>query len=150
MGIKRVVEEMRKLRPGSIIVVNSILPRSEDDLRGRLFDKQHPERHTVYEGILQVNQGLRKYCEKFRHVVFFDATSIFLKKDDNTFGVEGMYIPSDLMEDYLHPSPEGYQRWGTAINLLVHQLIDAKEADQGRKPLPHSWWQRVQQGKTGN
>lgn len=143
MGIKRVVEEMRKLRPGSIIVVNSILPRTEVDLKGRLFDAKDPDRITLWTGIMEVNRKLRLYCDKFRNVVFYDATSIFLKKDQDTRGIEGMYIPKDLMEDYVHPTKEGYKQFGAAITLAVHQLIDASAVDEGRKPLPHSWWEHV-------
>lgn len=142
MGIKRVVEEVRRLRPGSIIVVNSLLPRSTKELNGKLIDTEHPGTINVWEGILEVNRGLRLYCENYVNVVFFDATDIFLDQRDNRTGIEGMYIPENLMDDFLHPTPEGLQRWGEDMVEAIHDIIDASKSKTGRKPLPH-WWDGV-------
>lgn len=142
MGIKRVVEEVRRLRPGSIIVVNSLLPRSTKELNGKLIDTEHPGTKNVWEGIMEVNRGLRQYCENYVNVVFFDATDIFLDQSDNRTGVEGMYIPQHLMDDYLHPTPEGLQQWGEDMVEAIHDIIDASTSKTGRKPLPH-WWDGV-------
>lgn len=136
VGIKRVVEEIRKLRPGSKIVVNSLLPRSEKDLPGRLVDAQNPNRITVWQGIMEVNRGLREYCSKVKHVTYFDATSIFLRQDTGTKGIDGMYIPEELMYDFLHPTAEGYTRWGNEIVSIVRDLMDASQSGTGRRPLP--------------
>jgi len=135
MGIQRVIEELRKLRPGSLIVVNSLLPRSDAD-DGSLLS---PDKTSVWQGIMEVNRGLRIYCEKFRSVVFFDATSIFLRQKKGTVGVDGQYIPLDLMADYLHPSAKGYKLWGDAIVAAIYELLDASQSEKGRLPLPH-WW----------
>ena len=136
MGIIRVVEEMRRLRPGAIIVVNSVLPRSEDDLSGRLVDDMQPNRVTVWQGIMDVNRGLRQYCSKAKNVAYFDATSIFLRQDAGTKGIDGMYIPEELMSDFLHPTAEGYRRWGSEIVSKVHELMEASQSGTGRRPLP--------------
>lgn len=136
MGIKRVVEEMRKQRPGSFIVVNSLLPRSDAD-DGSLLNSNG--KISVWQGILEVNRGLRNYCETFRNVVYFDATSIFLRQKPKTVGVDGQYIPQSLMADYLHPTAEGYKKWGDEIVASIHKLMDASQSDKGRIPLP-PWW----------
>lgn len=141
LGIKRVVEELRRLRPGSKIVVNSVLPRSEDDLNGRLLDSKNPNRKTVWQGIMEVNRGLRDYCSKIGNVSYFDATSIFVRQDEGTKGVDGMYIPKDLMYDFLHPTAEGYEKWGDAIISKVHEVIDASQSEKGRLPLSVTWWE---------
>ena len=137
MGITRVVEQVRISRPGSIIVVNSLLPRSTEELNGKLVDSENPEKKTVWEGIMEVNRGLRRYCEKYLNVVYFDATDIFLEESDSHAGVEGMYIPRSLMGDYLHPTAEGYRRWGESMVEAIHEITDASKSKMGRKPLPH-------------
>ena len=136
MGIKRVVEEMRMLRPGSTIVVNSLLPRSEDDLAGRLVDLRNPNRVTVWQGIMDVNRQLRQYCTMLPNVHFFDATSVFLRKDVDVKGIDGMYIPDDLMYDYLHPTAKGYKNWGEEIVSEVLSIIEVTQSKTGRRPLP--------------
>ena len=136
IGIKRVVEEIRKLRPGSIIVVNSLLPRSENDLPGRLVDDINPNRVTIWQGIMEVNRGLREYCSKVKLVAYFDATSIFLRQHEGTKGIDGMYIPEELMYDFLHPTAEGYKRWGHEIVAKVRDLMEASLSETGRRPLP--------------
>jgi lysophospholipase L1-like esterase len=148
MGITRVVEEMRRLRPGSTIVVNALLPRSEDDLDGRLVDSKHGNRVTVWQGIMEVNRGLREYCASIRNVVFFDATSIFVKQDNGTKGLDGMYIPKELMYDYLHPTAEGYKKWGDEIIATVHDVIDASSSEKGRLFLSSKWWERPKHNST--
>ena len=141
LGIKRVVEELRQLRPGSRIVVNSVLPRSEDDLNGRLLDNKNPNRITVWQGIMEVNRGLRDYCSKIENVVYFDATNMFIRQDEGMKGVDGMYIPKDLMYDFLHPTAEGYKKWGEAIISKVHEIFDASQSEKGRLPLSTTWWE---------
>lgn len=148
MGITRVVEEMRKLRPGSTIVVNALLPRSEDDLDGWLVDSKHGSRVTVWQGIMEVNRRLRQYCANVRNVVYFDATSIFVRQANGTKGLDGMYIPKELMYDYLHPTAEGYKIWGDQIISTVHNVMEASSSEKGRLPLPAKWWERTKKSKT--
>jgi lysophospholipase L1-like esterase len=69
--------------------------------------------------------------------VYFDATDIFLEESDSHAGVEGMYIPRSLMGDYLHPTAEGYRRWGESMVEAIHEITDASKSKMGRKPLPH-------------
>jgi lysophospholipase L1-like esterase len=149
MGIIRVVKEMQKLRPGSTIVVNSVLPRSED-INGRLVDSKHPDHLTVWQGILEVNRGLRIYCSKLRNVVYYDATSIFVRQDEGIKGVDGMFIPKELMYDFLHPTAEGYKKWGDEIISSIHDLIEASQSEKGRLPLSATWWDRGGEKKGGS
>lgn len=139
MGIKRVVEQMRILRPGSTIVINSLLPRSTEELKGKLVDPDHPDQKTVWEGIMEVNRGLRTYSKRYFNVVYFDATDIFVEQSDSHSGIEGMFISKSLMADFLHPTPEGYRQWGESMVDAIHEILDASKSRMGRKPLPHKW-----------
>lgn len=146
MGIKRVVGELLKQRPGSTIVVNSLLPRSHEYMKGRLVDIEDTDRVTIWQGIMEVNRQLRDYCAKLRNVVYYDATSVFVERDEGSKGVDGMYIPKELMYDYLHPTAEGYEKWGKEIIAKVHEVLEA-DRDTGRLPLPVRWWERKKQPK---
>jgi len=111
IGILRIVEELRMLRPNSKIVINSLLPRT-DKMRGggdgMLFGTSP---HKIWDAIQIVNDRLRKYCKKQHNIFYFDATDLFLRKDKE--GHE--YIPVDLMNDFLHPSTAGYEAFAKHI-----------------------------------
>jgi beta-glucosidase len=142
LGVKRVIEELRRLRPGSTIVLNSLLPRSDSD-DGTLVDAEHPKHLTVWQGILEVNKELRDYCQIFRNLYYFDATSIFIRQKNNTAkGINAEFIPNELMYDYLHPTAEGYRLWGEKIVSTLHELMDASHVSK-RLPLSSLWWTRT-------
>ena len=122
IGILRVIEELRMLRPSSILVVNGILPRADKSATGRLYSSDHgtSAQRNVWDAIKIVNAKLRDYCEsQGPNIVYFDATDVFLRKDNE--GNE--YIPKNLMSDFLHPTAEGYQAWAERISEKLHELI---------------------------
>lgn len=125
MGIKRVVEEMRIIRPNTKIVVNGLLPRGDLDLDGKLVDPEHPTRHTIWDAIQDVNKKLEDYCSKHENLVYFDAREVFVRSEERlSSGVEKQYIPRELMEDFLHPTAQGYRNWGKRIVKTLDTLID--------------------------
>lgn len=142
MGIKRVVSELRALRPKATVVLNGILPRSEKGLKGLLVDRENPEKRLPWDAILDVNKGLQKICEKEESMHYFDASHIFLRPQNKTL-IDGaakishesekgttadvkreQFIPKELMRDYLHPTATGYKEWGKAINIFLHKLLN--------------------------
>jgi len=101
IGILGIIENLRASRPSSIIVINSILPRSFDKRSGRLFlgsngafglgrgklsllarrgysVKTPP---PIWEDIVMINKRLKRYSRSKAGVVFYDATHIFLQKE---------------------------------------------------------------------
>jgi len=151
MGIIRVVEEVRAARPHSLVVVNSILPRSEIE-DGHLFPPKGRKYRSVFQAIMEVNLKLKDYCSKHHNLHYFDATSIFIRnknnedkneKDNKNKDLEdyysiiqkdlhNYYIPERLMGDYLHPTAKGYQEWGSAI---VDEMRIIEEVSKGEKTL---------------
>ena len=69
MGVRRIVEEMKLLRPSSKIVVNGILPRSGRS-DGLLFEPGG--KRNVMNAIQDVNRELRAYCEQHENVEYFE------------------------------------------------------------------------------
>ncbi len=137
MGIIGVVEYIQQQRPGSIIVVNSLLPRRDETLvdevkfydANKIPDVNEVPQYKIWKSIKNVNQKLRQYCEQNKRnkkTYFFDATNIFLKKDDS--GVE--YIPRNLMWDFLHPSVAGYRAWAEKITDLLSEVIEENDPSE--------------------
>lgn len=116
MGVRRIVEEMKLLRPSSKIVVNGILPRSGRS-DGLLFEPGG--KRNVMNAIQDVNRELRAYCEQHENVEYFDASDLFIKENKKV-GYE--YIPEALMSDHLHPTTLGYERWGERIVEKLHNI----------------------------
>ena len=108
VGNIRIVEEIRRHYPKAPIVINSLLPRSREELL------HHNEKWKI---LTQVNQNLACYAKSQSSVFFFNATSLFIYEDlqnEEEYGVE-MYINETLMLDYVHPSGEGALLWGKEI-----------------------------------
>mmetsp|Transcript_2137 Transcript_2137/g.2458 ORF Transcript_2137/g.2458 Transcript_2137/m.2458 type:complete len:502 (-) Transcript_2137:72-1577(-) len=96
LGIIRVIEELRKKKPYATIVVNSLLPRT-NDAHGYLFwikklRRRKAPRIVLWPHLLAVNKQLESYCrrnqsnrkhdERYGGLLFFNATNIFLEKYD--------------------------------------------------------------------
>lgn len=116
MGIKRVVEEVRILKPGAIVVINLILPRAPETQTGLLYGDE--ETRSVTDAINEVNHELKVFCNSSKHENFlcFDASDIFVKHNQTLgTGKDNEYIPNYLMKDYLHPTSMGYSLWGEKI-----------------------------------
>jgi lysophospholipase L1-like esterase len=107
LGILRLAEEIHETSPGSVIVINSILPRAPGSTQ--------PD---FYGPIQEVNQQLEAFCVNHEHLVYFDATPLFVnnpvlkkknKSGDNTLRA-GMF-----QADGFHLTLQGYKTWGNAI-----------------------------------
>lgn len=100
-GVKAIVAELRKRLPETKILLLGVFPRSEkpDEARAKL--------KKVNEQISKLDDG-----EK---VHYLDIGSSFLEKDDT--------ISKEIMPDYLHLSPEGYERWAAAIEPSLKKLL---------------------------
>lgn len=121
MGIIRVVEELLLQKPGSIIVLNGLLPRSYIGRNGFLIEgsQTSPTKYTIknppmlWRDIQAINRQLEAYSKKRDNLVFVDFTDLFLV--DPTAPDDKLQIDVNLMGDYLHPSALGYKLWGDEI-----------------------------------
>ena len=96
-GIVHVVEEARRMKPHAKIAINSILPAKDIHL-------------DAWKTIRNVNNGLKLPIESLddKNVYFFDAYRAFHDSSTNNIR-RGLYMGP------VHLSPDGYDRWGTAI-----------------------------------
>ena len=118
VGILRIVEELRSRRPASAIVINGLLPRSFNSegyvaKGGRLTP-------SLWEHINAINEELKLYAN-YRDRVFYFETSVFF--EDNSVPKSQLKINKDLMPDFLHPSPKGYQLWGAEIVHMLREIV---------------------------
>src|SRR2546430_14665455 len=92
-GVTAIVKKLREKLPQTKLLLLPIFPRSENP---------SPQRGKV----LQVNQILQRFVDD-RTVIWVDFGYKFLNNDGT--------IPHDLMPDYLHLSPKGYEIWAESM-----------------------------------
>lgn len=125
-GIVKTVESIREAHPNSHVVINSILPRGNEERDG----------NPHYESLQEINRMLRCFVasENARrfdklHVPelsFFNATDIFLFRDPEV----GYFVNPALLPDYIHPSAQGEEIWGRQIVKKVMRLTSKDHKHQ--------------------
>ncbi len=120
LGILRVVEEIREVKPGVPIVINGLFPRSFHS-KGYVSRKQS-HLPPLWNNILDINEKLREYSDSHDDVEYFDVNDLFFTDIDAK--EKNLKIDQNLMNDFLHPSSVGYKLWGDAIveklNVMIH------------------------------
>jgi len=112
-GIKTIVAELRKQKPAMKILLLGVFPRSGKggkDLKDPM--KVAPGEFQIKIG--QINEIIAKFEDK-QNVFYMDIGSKFLDKDGN--------LPKEIMPDFLHLSPKGYEIWADAIDDKVKELL---------------------------
>lgn len=94
-GIVAIVETLRAERPKMGILLLAIFPRDEkpSENRAKLAEASRRASGSVADG---------------KRVRYLDIGMVFLKPDGT--------IPADIMPDFLHLTPAGYELWANAID----------------------------------
>jgi hypothetical protein len=108
-GNIHIVEEIKRRHPKAKIVMNSILPSADED--GNL--------DANWQRITSVNHQLECYSHVTEGVDFFDATSIFLNKDE-----EETVQNSRLRRGTIDSSASSARLLGEAILKKVLEMVD--------------------------
>ena len=104
-GVAAIIAKLRERLPNTKILLLGIFPRSEN--------------FTAQRGKLtQINQVLAK-LDDGKNVHYLDIGHRFLTSD----GV----LLADIMPDYLHLSPKGYEMWADAIEPKLAELLGEKK-----------------------
>lgn len=115
LGILRLAELIHDEKPDSVIVLNSILPRKDVPQRMKR-KKQNKNPSILWSAIQEVNAQLESFCVEHEHLVYFDATPLFVnsylknKRHNNGNLRNPMYD-----NDKFHLSLQGHKAWGNAI-----------------------------------
>ncbi len=108
-GIKAILDLIQAKQPQAKILLLSILPEGEKPRPGR-------ETRAAINALISKFQG--------GPVHYMDISAKFLKPDGT--------ISKDVMPDYLHLSPKGYEIWSEAIKDKVKDLVG--DANSGKAP----------------
>lgn len=100
-GVSAICEELHLRLPQSKILLLAIFPRGAKADAGR-------------DRIAAVNMELAK-LHGTRNVTYLDIGKVFLEADGS--------ISAAIMNDYLHPTEAGYERWGEAIAPILKRLL---------------------------
>jgi len=101
-GVTLIVQKLRKKVPNAKILVMAIFPQGK-----RLDDYRRVKSVSANKTLKGIADG--------RMVHYIDIGHVFLKKDGT--------IDPKLLDDYVHPTPEGYRLWAEAIEPKVAELM---------------------------
>ena len=104
-GIKAIVAKLREKLPESKILLLAIFPRG---------NKPNPQREKNAEASKIASQ-----LADDKHVFYLDIGPKFLTADGT--------LERDIMPDYLHLTPKGYQIWADSIEEKVSELLGEKK-----------------------
>jgi lysophospholipase L1-like esterase len=101
-GIRQIILRLRAKVPKAQIILMAVFPREQKP--------DHPRRRQIAE----INALLASQFSAVQGITYLDISPKLLQPDGT--------ISRDLMFDFCHPTPRGYQIWADAIaNLLKNQ-----------------------------
>lgn len=106
-GVTKIVETIREKQPQAKILLLAVFPRGE---KASSADKPNPGRDklkVVNEIIAKLDDG--------KNIHFLDIGAKFMTPDGT--------LTKDIMPDFLHLSPAGYQIWADAISPKLAELM---------------------------
>ena len=101
-GIKEIVVAYQKSCPEAVILLQAIFPRREQP-----SDPARAWIKSVNELISNLADG--------KKVIFVDFSDKFLQADGT--------LSREVMPDFLHPAPKGYQIWADAIQPIIDRYL---------------------------
>ena len=104
-GVTRIVETLRAKLPETKILLLAVFPRG---------DKPDGKLGANNEKLKQVNALIARLDDK-KHVHFLDIGSKFTEGKDT--------LAKEIMPDFLHLSPAGYEIWADAITPKLAELM---------------------------
>jgi len=163
LGILRLADEIYFSNPNSVIVIQGILPWTKNS-DGSLLPKYHGMPHLfgkdkpkgefssvqaakkysgIWPSIQHVNSELEKFCSQHNHLVYFDASSLFLGSLGNhVYQSKEQHIMTALLREGKQLTYQGYQVLGNAIVEELERIIyddneanDVETKDDGQRHL---------------
>ncbi len=145
-GIKAIVEELKQQKPGIKVLLLGVFPRGNAGDAERSLEQ-------ITEGIKPINEelkrekpdvkGLNAMIKKLEQrktipaaklnkkiveinaiiAKFDDGKTVFYKDIGKEFLDKNGGLSGEIMPDYLHLSPRGYDLWGKAIKADIEKLL---------------------------
>lgn len=102
-GINAIVRLIHTKLPETHIIVMKVFPRDQ---------KPNTERRGK---LIEVNKIIEEQLH-YRNVEFLDINDKLLEPD----GI----VSTDIMKDFLHPGPKGYEIWSAELNPMLKKYLD--------------------------
>lgn len=146
-GIKAIVEELKRQKPGIKVLVLGVFPRGNGNDAERTVDqiaeavkpineelkKEKPDVKLLNAAVRQLGQGrgtipaakLNKKIADINAIIakLDDGKTVFYKDIGKEFLDPSGGLSGDIMPDYLHLSGKGYDLWGKAIKGDVEKML---------------------------
>lgn len=145
-GIQAIVEELKKQKPGIKVLVLGVFPRGNatDAVRSveqiaeavkpinEELKKDKPDVNRLNASLRNLGRGgtipaekLNKKIAEINAIIakMDDGQTVFFKDIGKEFLDKDGGLSGEIMPDYLHLSPKGYDIWGTAIKADVEKLL---------------------------
>ena len=106
-GVTKIVETIREKQPQAKILLLAVFPRGE---KPSTAEKANPGR----DKLAKVNEIIAK-LDDGKNIFFMDIGSKFTQPDGT--------LTKEIMPDFLHLSPAGYQIWADAISPKLAELM---------------------------
>jgi lysophospholipase L1-like esterase len=116
-GIAAIIRELQTRLPDTKILLVAIFPRSENPT---------PQRGKV----LSVNQVIRNLAD--------DSQVLWVDFGHKFVDPQGL-IPTELMPDYLHLSPKGYELWAKSLEPTLNAILEHQTTAEAQHPLAGDW-----------
>ena len=159
LGILRLADEIAMTHPGSVVVIQGLLPRTNNmdgtlthamlrsvdfnNTRNRALARKgnrtwiarpghakpatiyvRPQEYPLWPSIQLINSELERFCAKHKHMVYFDAASIFTGSMGNQhYQSQSKVILQELMPDYAHLSFKGHEILLKVIAKELNRII---------------------------
>lgn len=111
-GIKAIIAELQKQKPGIKILLLAVFPR------GSRPDADKETKIVAADKLNKKIPELNAIIAKFD-----DGKTVFYKDIGKEFLTKDGGISAEVMPDYLHLTPKGYEIWGKAIKEDVEKLV---------------------------
>eukprot|EP00538_Stauroneis_constricta_P004633 CAMPEP_0119557706 /NCGR_PEP_ID=MMETSP1352-20130426/9283_1 /TAXON_ID=265584 /ORGANISM="Stauroneis constricta, Strain CCMP1120" /LENGTH=453 /DNA_ID=CAMNT_0007604847 /DNA_START=45 /DNA_END=1406 /DNA_ORIENTATION=+ len=145
LGILKIADKINSMRPDSVIVIQSLLPRSSFPT-GKIYDPNSTmsthqtmfhqrqyyrrDRYPLWPSIKAINTELEAFCSNQPHLVYYDADQLFMGSMGNGYYQSNeKQILKELMPDFAHLSNEGYRIMTEAIAGEVENIITEGDED---------------------
>jgi lysophospholipase L1-like esterase len=112
LGVEAIVKTLREKERGIKVLLLAVFPRSAKSPKSIKEDSVGPK--GLQPKIDAINKIVAKLHDG-KSVHFMNINDKLLEKDGS--------LARSVMPDYLHLSPEGYDRWATAIHAKVKELL---------------------------
>jgi lysophospholipase L1-like esterase len=111
-GIKAIVAELKRQKPDMKILLLGVFPR------GSKADADKATKTVPAEKLNKKIPAINAIIAKLH-----DGKTVFYKDIGKLFLNNDAGLPGDIMPDYLHLSPKGYDIWGNAIKGDIEKLL---------------------------